>query len=312
MSVQTLMGRADPLRADTPAADAFAQILTGLLQAVRDDVEGTIERTDAESVHDLRVAIRRTRAVMRFANGVIPEETRSHYASELKWLGRQASPTRDLDVYLEDLGRLDDRAGVPAGLGPLRDRVTCHRARTHAALRATLRSGRATDLLRGWERDLATTLPVAPEADTPIGDVAAQRLAKAWKRVKKRRKAVAVDAPADAVHDLRKRCKELRYLLELFGPVYADVDWRTTVKELKRLQKTLGSFQDARAHRAILCTDAAEVAGTGIPATTLFAIGRLDRYFEEQQARARAKLPKRWRRFKRNRNAALFTGSTLS
>ena len=51
------------------------------------------------------------------------------------------------------------------------------------------------------------------------------------------------------MHALRKRCKELRYLLEVFRPVCDKTAHRRLVKELKSLQDTLGDFQDGEVQR---------------------------------------------------------------
>ena len=60
---------------------------------------------------------------------------------------------------------------------------------------------------------------------------------------------ITVNSPSDDVHALRKRCKELRYLLEVFRPVCARAPHRRLVKELKSLQDTLGDFQDGEVQR---------------------------------------------------------------
>ena len=57
------------------------------------------------------------------------------------------------------------------------------------------------------------------------------------------------DSPSDDVHALRKRCKELRYLLEVFRPVCDRAPHRALLKELKSLQDTLGDFQDGEVQR---------------------------------------------------------------
>ena len=52
------------------------------------------------------------------------------------------------------------------------------------------------------------------------------------------------ESPPEALHDLRKRGKELRYLLELFGSVFDERAVDPLVAGLKHLQKVLGRFQD--------------------------------------------------------------------
>ena len=60
----------------------------------------------------------------------------------------------------------------------------------------------------------------------------------------RRRPRSTTTAPAEALHDLRKRGKELRYLLELFGSPFPNDVVKPMVSTLKDLQEVLGRFQD--------------------------------------------------------------------
>ena len=51
------------------------------------------------------------------------------------------------------------------------------------------------------------------------------------------------------LHDLRKRCKELRYLLEFFNPLYGGKLHGSVLVKLKGLQANLGDFQDTQVQR---------------------------------------------------------------
>ena len=51
-------------------------------------------------------------------------------------------------------------------------------------------------------------------------------------------------SPPEDLHDLRKRGKELRYLLELFGSPFPKGVVKPMVSTLKDLQEVLGRFQD--------------------------------------------------------------------
>ena len=58
--------------------------------------------------------------------------------------------------------------------------------------------------------------------------------------------------PRDDIHRVRKRAKELRYLLEMFGPVFVREGLDPVVQRLRSLQDTLGEFQDAEVQRSWL------------------------------------------------------------
>jgi CHAD domain-containing protein len=74
-------------------------------------------------------------------------------------------------------------------------------------------------------------------------------------RVLKAAEDAGVEAEAAALHHLRKRVKELRYLVELF----MTDDRRPLRKPLKKLQDALGDVQDVAVQRAWLLEHADEV-----------------------------------------------------
>ena len=64
--------------------------------------------------------------------------------------------------------------------------------------------------------------------------------------------AVKPESPVASIHDLRKRSKRLRYVLELFGDVLPNAKTKALVRETKRLQDDLGKFQDNEVHRRLV------------------------------------------------------------
>ena len=72
--------------------------------------------------------------------------------------------------------------------------------------------------------------------------------------------AIDDDSPDEALHDLRKRGKELRYLLELFGSLFPADVVKPMVAALKDLQDVLGHFQDRSVQTDMLRETADELA----------------------------------------------------
>ena len=64
--------------------------------------------------------------------------------------------------------------------------------------------------------------------------------------------AIDDDSPAEDLHDLRKKGKELRYLLEFFAALFPADTVKPMVKTLKALQDTLGRFQDREVQAHVL------------------------------------------------------------
>jgi CHAD domain-containing protein len=86
---------ADP---ESPARVLLAGELTEFLQEVRDNLPGTIADVDTEFLHDVRVAVRRTRSVLKLGRSAFPAHVREVWEPQFKWLGELSTPVRDLDV----------------------------------------------------------------------------------------------------------------------------------------------------------------------------------------------------------------------
>ena len=114
--------------------------------------------------------------------------------------------------------------------------------------------------MEAW-RALAPTPPAddtedRPRAALPIEAVAADRIRKVYRRMIRDGDGIDDDSPDEDLHELRKRGKELRYLLELFGSLFPDDVVKPTVKALKDLQDVLGHFQDRSVQTTALRADA--------------------------------------------------------
>jgi CHAD domain-containing protein len=287
--------------ATTPALAAFAETLGQLEGITRDNVEGTLAEWDTEFLHDLRVAVRRSRSVLKMAGGVYEPATLEHYGAELKWIGDATSLSRDLDVNLLEF---DSAPGADA-VEPFRALLQRKARRAHSALNRVLRSERFATLLAGWQVDLGRPKSGGELATAPIGTVAHSLLDRAWGRVGKRGRSITVESPAADLHDLRKRCKELRYLLEFFGGLYDKATYKAFVDELKRLQENLGSFQDAEA-QWFLVRDCAEELRATAPIETLLAMGRMAHELRLRQDHEHAVFAQTWGRFYAKQNRARF------
>jgi CHAD domain-containing protein len=278
------------LSADMPAALAVCTVLTRLFATAQANVPGTIRDIDTEFLHDLRIAVRRTRSVLKLAGSVLPAGLRDRYRTEFKWLGDLTTPTRDLDVYLLGYPGMAARliAATEAELRPFHDHLAGQRTAAHRQLARGLRSARFTELTRAWPRELKQ-VEAAPASRPSAGRLAAGRIGSAHERVLRAGAAVDASSPPQALHDLRKRCKELRYLLEVFASLHDPADQWRAVNELKALQDCLGEYQDTEVQQAELRAFAATMmASASAPAETLLAMGEIAAGLAVRQRAARA------------------------
>lgn len=292
-----------PLIPGEPADVAVRSVLTRLLDIMEVNLDGVIRALDPEFLHDLRVAVRRSRSAVKLLGDALPPEDAEHFGAELKWLGDLTTPARDLDVYLMKLVPSTAEL-VTDGLGPFREFLASRRTEAQTALVAGLTSARFTRFSESWRAALSREGgPRGERADVPIGVLSEERIRRAYRRVSRLGAAIDESSPAEALHDLRKRCKELRYLLELFSSLHDPDRQRRLVSELKKLQDCLGEFQDAQIQRDAVGEFASQMlAAQSGSAEVLLAMGRLSRTLEDQQAHARSEFAARFAGFVRPAN----------
>src|SRR5207244_2301123 len=96
------------ITAQMPASVAVARLLLRLLDTLEQNVDGVLRDIDTEFLHDLRVAVRRTRSAIKLLGEVLPADLARKYGAEFKWLGDLTTPTRDLDVHLLGFGPMTE------------------------------------------------------------------------------------------------------------------------------------------------------------------------------------------------------------
>jgi CHAD domain-containing protein len=274
-------------------ADAAASVLLRvLLRMVEHNLPGAIADADSEFLHDLRVAVRRSRSAQRQLRTVFPPGPLGHFRAEFRWLQQVTGPSRDLDVYVHEL------ADGPPGLEPLRELLLERRRRERRRMVRALRSERLTTLLADWgaflEELVEAPLEDRPDAARPVKEVAAERVRAVYGSMVKAGREIDDASPPAALHDLRKTGKELRYLLEFFSSLFADEVVRPMVRTLKSLQDTLGRFQDYEVQADLLRSLRDEVAARDDGPAALLAMGQLLDRLEREQFTARSEFAARF------------------
>lgn len=275
-------------------ADAVTKtILRALLETIERNRAGAQANLDSEFLHDLRVAVRRTRSALTQIRSVLPEPVVSHYKERFAWVQQVTGPVRDLDVYLLDFG--DYQASLPPPLRPLlepmRSFILAHYDEEQRRLAGILDGTELKELLTQWRAFLEAPVPDSPEATDAarsIKSVADVRIWRMAKRVRREGRAITPESPAADLHELRKSCKKLRYLMEFFQSLYPEDEVRPLIRLLKELLDNLGSFQDLAVQAANLRELAGRMRAEGRGDTdTLLAMGALVGQVLERQQRAR-------------------------
>ena len=250
---------------------------------------GTRLGDDPEDLHDLRVAVRRMRAILRLAAPPLDEAWATSLRDELKWLGNALGAVRDLDVLLEHLHT--EQQSLPRddakAFKPLLGRLERERAAKRKALLQVMRSARYSALLDRLEE--AAHRPQTRSARPQVGKIAAREFRKLGKAVRE-----LGDEPSDeALHRVRIKGKRARYAAELAAPnVGKKVD--RVLAAAKAFQDVTGKHQDAVVALQRLRALAAESTQEGA-----FAAGRIAEREGERMRAARDEMPRAWRRLER-------------
>ena len=131
--------------------------------------------------------------------------------------------------------------------------------------------------------------------DLPTAGAALWR---SYRRVRRLGKAIDASSPPEHLHELRKRCKRLRYQLEMYAGAFDDDELPNMARRLRKLQNVLGDYQDFHTHAALLCELRARAVDSGAPdAAYLALIERMLAALDERSVAARARFPSRFAQF---------------
>lgn len=231
------------------------------VQALRAHEAGARAGRDPEHLHEMRVAVRRLRAILRASRDLFDARWVERLRSELDWLGGRLGLVRDLDIldaYLRPRLAALEGAEHRAGQRVLR-RLSADRARAQADLNAALDNPRYPRILEQLETFLSR--PPAAASDVSLPDVAATE----WKRLRKAVQKLPGRPSADDLHAVRIKVKRARYAAEL-ARAAAGERGKRFINQAKKLQDILGDLQDAVVieqylHDAIDHTEPAQALG---------------------------------------------------
>ncbi len=248
---------------------------------------------DPEAVHKARVATRRLRSDLRTFRPVLEHAWSEPLHAELQWLGRALGRVRDADVLLDALAA--QAAALPEDHQPtaarLRQTLDAARRRDREALLEILDSDRYAQLLDRLVAAAERPRFRPDAAGTRADRIAGRLVAKPRQRFERQARGLDRHAPDPALHEARKRAKQVRYTSEALAPLLGKRA-RVMAGRFAAVQQVLGEHQDAVVAGAWLL-DAARDADDRDEA---FVAGELAGRFLDAQEAARAKWPRARRR----------------
>ncbi len=295
-----------------PVRRALAQVLLNLLGIMHATLDGIRGDLDSEFLHDFRVAVRRTRSLLGQFKEWYPVGELDQFRREFARLGAVTGPTRDLDVYLL---RFDDYCRmlphVPRkDLEPFCSFLGRERNRERAALLRELGSSRFARFCSRWQTFLEGDRDDGGSRATvavSIREAADRRVWKLFHRCLAEGRAIDSESPAEALHELRKTCKKMRYLLEFCQGFHPPGTVAVLIKALKALQENLGDIQDLQVQASGLGASGVSMAeGRLAPPATLLAMGMLAERLLLRQHQSREEFQRRFEAFCSDEHQTLF------
>ncbi|MFI6869293.1 CHAD domain-containing protein [Nocardia sp. NPDC050406] len=244
-----------PTAAGPALIAAFAADVDRLLSA-----EPEVRQDLPDSVHQMRVATRRLRSVLRSYRRLFERPPIDVLRGELRWLAGLLGVARDAEVRAARFeALLDEHPELVSGESPgtatpgldLRGRlVTAERetyARAHAQILRALDSPRYRALVDRL-RVLLDDPSLRPDrAEQPAAKLCDKVLRKDLHRVRRlvRIEPTMLDAQRVAhLHEIRKAAKRLRYAADAAEPTLHDAA-KSLSRHAKSLQSVLGDHRDA-------------------------------------------------------------------
>jgi CHAD domain-containing protein len=164
-----------------------------------------------------------------------------------------------------------------------------------------LRSERYRTLMERWAR-FVEGLGRSPDDvwRRPVPDLAAPQIRKMNKRLLREGDALEEGSEDAEYHELRKTCKKLRYLMELFRDSFDEAAVGRAIKRLKKLQDELGRFQDCSTQVETFRRLGEQMQASGEhSAATMMALGVLVQKLEEAKHTHMRGFRRRFRSFPR-------------
>ena len=287
------------LSAATSGTEAFARLAASCLEHLLGNQPAALAGS-VEGIHQMRVAIRRLRALLRLYKPALGPRRLEHFDKELKRIGRIFGQARDWDVFCTELlpqaGRQTDLVDAVTSLKAAAEH---RRHATREAFMTECRSQKYTATvlaLAAWAAD-------GRERPDRLGRAKLARklqsLAPRWlDRLARKVEARGQNMPHDddaQLHELRKSIKTLRYGIELTGRLFPRAKTRIYQKRCKALQATLGLINDS--------STSVELARTLMRdgPIDLGAISALAKYQKQRRQSGLDDLTKTWRAFRREK-----------
>ena len=226
--------RAYCLKTGEPLPQGIVRVANGRIGHALEELRGKSDSTPEEAVHEARKDLKKLRALLRMTRGELDDATFRRENLCFRDAGRELAGVRESDVMLDTLKALD----IPAGMErELRTTIQGHRARNGGDPRRTASTGVVAMLREARQR--VEDWPLERDSF----DALRKGLERTYRHGRRDFRAAQAAPTVEALHEWRKRVKDLWYqhtlLRELWPPVMQAVG-----DEAHQLANRLGDDHD--------------------------------------------------------------------
>jgi CHAD domain-containing protein len=282
------------LRSAEPLDEGVRRVARGRVDDALDHLEGRTREDGATAVHEARKSLKRARALVRLGRDALGDAAYRRENAAYRAAGRRLAAARDAEVVVQTLDDVTERYADelhPNGDAALHERLEREREAARVALEeggnerdatvAALEHGRARIAAWQLEDDIA-----------PL----TRGLRRIYRRGRRRMRDARKDPSVEALHEWRKRVKDLWHAYELLRPARPK-EMKRRAKDVHRLADLLGEDHDLavlreRARgadlRAVIDRRRGELRDEA------FALG--ERVYARKPGAVARRVEKRWRR----------------
>ncbi|MBL8832931.1 MAG: CHAD domain-containing protein [Rhodospirillales bacterium] len=256
-----------------------------------------------EGVHQLRVALRRMRSALAAFRDVLPETERRAKADDLRWIASSCGAARDWDVFRNQLLKpLTRHLEDEPALARVTRAAEAARRKAYRDVQTMLGTSRLThallDVEAWWEKG-GWAEGMGEWRNAPVREFAGLVLRRLHRNVARLGRNVA-ELPEAELHELRIRCKKLRYAAEFFRGAFARKTAAGYLAALAEVQEHLGALNDAVVAKSLLAELGRD--SPGLPPELLArAEGIVTGWIAARVRNDLEQLPGLWRRFAEQR-----------
>lgn len=228
---------------------AFEVIASNCLQQVLANEWAVVNRGDVDSLHQMRIGLRRLRSALRLFSDAYPLPPALQ--EQFEWLNEQTGAARDWDVLAgstlksiaNDVSNTDEVKAVTSA-------ALIKAEQLHAVAAEAVHSTRFTALVLSFSRWLLECGAGHPQtasarkiSEKSLKEFTKDKLQEDRKRLKKRGRYLKT-ADARTRHKVRIAAKKMRYDAEFFYSLYSSRKTGVSAAALKKLQDRLGWMND--------------------------------------------------------------------